>query len=261
MNVWQDIGNAWGAMAWGTRIAILAWIVATISMPIIRWLWGERGLRWGISASVLLQAAAVLLILAWAWGWGWAALAAGAVLVLGWTVEYIGSRTGVPFGRYHYTGRLQPQLGRVPLLIPVAWLMMLPPAWAVAQYITGCAGARGASLAFIAVSALTFTTWDLFLDPQMVGWGLWVWARPGGYFGIPWVNYAGWFLAAGAMTAVIRTGVCPASLPAAPLALIYGLTWLLETVGLGIIWKQPGPAVCGFLGMGAMLFWAWAAGR
>ena len=86
-----------------------------------------------------------------------------------------------------------------------------------------------------------------------------MWERPRGYFGIPWVNYLGWMLAAGTMTAVIRTGLCPGPLPAVPLALIYLLTWLLETVGLGILWKQPGPALCGFAGMGGMLLWAWIA--
>mgnify|MGYP001078631924 CR=1 FL=1 len=196
MNVWQYLLGAWAAMTWLAQGFMVAWIAATIGMPVVRWVWGERGLRWGVSASVLLQAAAVLSILASAWGWASTAGVAGAVLLMGWAVEYLGSKTGVPFGRYAYTERLQPQLGHVPLLIPVAWLMMLPPAWAVAQYITGCAGESGASLAFIAVSALTFTAWDLFLDPQMVAWRLWIWERPGAYFDIPWSNFAGWALAA-----------------------------------------------------------------
>ena len=46
--------------------------------------------------------------------------------MIGWTAEAIGSKTGFPFGAYHYTDRLQPQLLGVPLLIPLAWLMMLP---------------------------------------------------------------------------------------------------------------------------------------
>ena len=261
IGLWQSLAAAWATMTWAARIAILAWVSATMSMPVVRWIWGERGLRWGVTASVLLQAAAVLAVLSSAWGWARTGLLALAVMAMGWAVEFIGSRTGVPFGRYHYTERLQPQLGHVPLLIPVAWLMMLPPAWAVAQYITGCTGQGAISLVFVAVSALTFTAWDLFLDPQMVGWRLWVWERPGGYFGIPWVNYAGWALAAGVMTAVMRVGLCPGALPAVPLVLIYTLTWLLETVGLGILWRQPGPAACGFLAMGGMLLWAWLANR
>ena len=106
---------------------------------------------------------------------------------------------------------------------------------------------------FVLVSALAFTAWDLFLDPQMVGWRLWVWDRRGGYFGIPWVNFFGWALASGTMTAIIR----PDPNEVCPLWLIYSITWLLQTVGLGIIWKQPGPAVCGFFGMGAVVVWSW----
>jgi putative membrane protein len=170
---------------------------------------------------------------------------------MGWVVEYIGSKTGFPFGRYHYSDRLQPQLGHVPLLIPVAWLMMLPPAWAIAETIAPQHG-----LGFVVVSALAFTAWDLYLDPQMVRWRLWVWERPGGYFGIPWVNYGGWILASGTMTAILR----PGDLPLVPLQLIYVITWLLQVIGLGVFWQQPAPALCGFLGMGSLVVWAWVSG-
>jgi putative membrane protein len=142
---------------------------------------------------------------------------------------------------------LQPQLGSVPLLIPLAWLMMLPPAWAVAQ---GIAGAR--VLPFAALSGMAMAAWDLFLDPQMVSWRLWVWDQHGGYFGIPWTNYLGWIGAVALMTAIVR----PAGLPPG-LLLVYILTLLLETVGLGLLWRQPRPALCGFIGMGALLSWMW----
>ncbi|MBL8055303.1 MAG: carotenoid biosynthesis protein, partial [Anaerolineales bacterium] len=150
---------------------------------------------------------------------------------------------------YRYTDLLQPQVLGVPALIPLAWLMMLPPAWAVAAALV-----RPRERApFALVAALAFTAWDLYLDPQMVARGLWVWAEPGGYFGIPWVNFLGWLV-----TAFVITFVCgPADLPARPLAVIYTLTWLLQAVGLGFFWGQPGPALAGFLGMGVfvVLFW------
>jgi uncharacterized membrane protein len=253
--LWQDLVTLWVGMTWAAWIAVLAWVGVTVSMPVVQRVWGDRALRRGVTASVLLQAATVVIILASTWGWGPTALVALIVLSMGWAVEFLGSRTGVPFGRYHYTDHLQPQLGHVPLLIPVAWLMMLPPAWAVAQHITG-----GYGIAFVMVSALAFTAWDLFLDPQMVAWRLWVWERPGGYFGIPWTNFIGWMLASAVMAAVIGA-LRPGPLPTAPLTTIYVLTWLLETVGLGVFWRQPGSALCGFLGMGGMVLWAWLASR
>jgi putative membrane protein len=162
-----------------------------------------------------------------------------------WLIEFVGSTTGYPFGVYHYTDLLQPQVGGVPILIPLGWWMMLPPAWAVAQSLAGSASRP----AFIGWSALALTAWDLFLDPQMVAWGLWKWAQPGGYFGIPWVNFLGWLLASALITALVR----PGPLPARPLMLIYAITWLLESIGLIFFWELPGPGSVGFIGMGSLL--------
>ncbi|MEU6744957.1 carotenoid biosynthesis protein [Spirillospora sp. NPDC046719] len=50
--------------------------------------------------------------------------AAGAVataMALGHTVERIGVRTRLPFGRYTYTPVLRPQVGGVPVAVAVAW--------------------------------------------------------------------------------------------------------------------------------------------
>ena len=248
MALWHTISVTWLELSLLDRIVILAWIGSLALLPVFVWIWNDKALRWGVATGVTLQAIAVLVALGSLWGWVQAAAVGLAIAAMGWAVEFVGSRTGFPFGRYHYTDRLQPQVGHVPLAIPLAWLMMLPPAWAVASLITG-----GHGVAFILVSALAFTAWDLFLDPQMVGWRLWVWEKPGRYFGIPLINYLGWFLASGIMTAILQ----PRQLPEKPLALIYAITWLLETVGLGVFWKQPAPALCGFLGMGGMLAWMW----
>ena len=230
------------------QILLLAWVLEMVSVPILKWRWGARAERTGIMLGVLLQASAVMAVLYTAWDL-WPTLRAALIVAgLGWAVEYVGSRTGVPFGRYHYTERLQPQLGGVPLLIPLAWLMMLPPAWAAAQLVTG-----GTGTSFVLAAALAFTAWDLFLDPQMVAWGFWVWDQPGGYFGIPWVNYAGWFLASATMTALTAPGL----LPTRPLFLIYGITWFLQAFGQFLFWQLRGPAVVGAVGMGIWVVWAW----
>ncbi len=234
------------------RFLLAAWVLVMISLPVIRWTAGDAFLPLVVSAGVVLQTAAVLTVLGSTWGARRTILTVLIVTVLAWGVEALGSQTGVPFGVYHYTQKLQPQILGVPLLIPLAWLMMLPPAWAVAQRIVG-AGRRAA---FIAVAALAFTVWDLFLDPQMAGWGLWVWERPGGYFGIPWVNYLGWLAASALITAAVQ----PAPVPQGPLILIYAVTWALETVGLLVFWGLPGPALIGGAAMGGMLIWAGLAG-
>ena len=232
---------------------VVLWIVTMIGLPIMRWVWGDAALPAGITISVGVQIVAVIVILLH--GWGWARKVAVVVLVVSaaWLVEFVGSSTGFPFGVYHYTDKLHPQLGGVPLLIPFAWLMMLPSAWALAYQIVG----KRRKVAFVLVSALAFTAWDLFLDPQMVGWGLWIWNDPGAFhfFGIPWVNYAGWLIASALITALALPLLRLEQLPRRPLLILYAITWILETIGQLFFWGLPGPAVVGFMAMGLMLLW------
>jgi putative membrane protein len=222
------------------------WALSMISLPIARWTFGEVVIPWDITVSTLLQAAAAIaVLLGSAWTMPKIVRTVGTILLIAFLVEFVGSQTGFPFGAYHYTDQLQPQLGNVPLILPLAWLMMLPAAWAVAACITDAwRGWR-----FILVSVLAFTAWDLFLDPQMVGWNLWEWAQPGGYFGIPWVNYAGWLLASALITLLAR----PQPLPLRPLLIMYATVWALQAIGQLFFWNLPGPALVGFVGMGVPL--------
>ncbi len=228
---------------------IVIWTLTMLAQPILLWTRGQAALTIGMSWTVVVQAATVLVILAQAWGWKRTISLLALVTLLAYLAEFWGSQTGFPFGEYHYTDVLQPQWAGVPLLIPLAWWMMLPPSWGVARLIVG---ERGRLPVFVFVSALAFTAWDLFLDPQMAAWGFWIWEQPGPYFGIPWVNYLGWLLVSALVTALAR----PRDLPLAPLVAVYAITWLLQTIGQGFFWSQPGPAICGFLGMGGMLLWA-----
>ena len=241
---------------------LLAWVAVMIALPIIDWIGGESATVMVISAGVLCQFWAVMSVVVRAWGWRRTGIVAVSVALMAWALEFLGSHTGFLFGAYAYTDKLQPQLGGVPLLIPLAWMMMLPPAWAVAQRLVGQGTSWPGRLCFIAVSALAFTVWDLFLDPQMVTWDLWRWASPGGgfpasYFGIPWTNYVGWLVGSALITAIVR----PRPLPATPLLLIYGITWALESIGLAFFWGLAGPALVGFVAMGGMLALAVRQGR
>ena len=226
---------------------LIVWVLAMISLPIQKWLLGENALATGISIGVLLQLMAVWAILVWTWGLRRAALVTGVIALLAWGGEFVGHTTGFPFGAYAYTDRLQPQLGGVPLLIPLAWLMMLPSAWVIARRIT-----RN-PIAFVLVSALAFTVWDLFLDPQMVGWNLWQWAHPVGYFGIPWLNFVGWLIASAVITLIARRLAPLNDLPSRPLIAMYAVTWALETIGLLCFWGLTGPALVGGAAMGLVL--------
>jgi putative membrane protein len=233
-----------------TWMVLAAWTLVFICVPILLWNFGQPGLTVGIAAGVLAQVGAALFVTARAWGIAPTLRTVAVVLVCAWAMEFIGHTTGFPFGSYDYTERFQPQLGGVPLLIPLAWLMMLPPSWAVARAITG----QASGPAFVAMTAIAITAWDLFLDPQMVNWDVWRWADPGPfhYFGIPWVNFAGWLLTASLITVLAR----PRALPVPALLAIYAITWALQLIGQLCFWALPGSALVGGLIMGGVLAWA-----
>jgi len=230
-----------------------AWLLSMMALPISLWTLGDAIFSIGITLAALVQAAVVFLILLQQWGMRTAVRAFALTALLSWAAEWMGSHTGLLFGAYHYTALLQPQILGVPLLIPIAWFMLLPPSWVMAQQILGSRlqDWRGRVIA-AALSAFALTAWDLYLDPQMVARGFWVWAQPGGYFGIPWSNYVGWFVTAFVMTLIIR----PRPLKPLPLGFIYAAVWFFQGVGQAIFWKQPGPALVGTLVMGAV--WAYA---
>jgi len=250
----RDMLKAFNALRYPrtTLIPLIFWVLTMLSLPMLGWILGEGYLLRGMSVGVLMQSAAVLIILYNAWGLVRTLKIFVIVTVLAYLAELIGSSTGFLFGKYHYTDLLQPQIAGVPLLIPLAWLMMLPPAWAIAQIIFPPSNSRF-PIPSILLSALAFTAWDLFLDPQMVGWGFWRWEVPGQYFGIPLSNYLGWIV----VSAIITLAANPKDLPVGPLALVYILTWILQTIGQGIFWSQPGPAIAGFLGSGLFVLLAW----
>ncbi len=124
------------------------------------------------------------------------ALLFGLAAVVSYALEEIGVRTGLVYGRYHYSDMLGPKLGHVPVLIPLAWFMMIYPSWLVARALL-----RGVEtdtprgiVAQAVIAAMAMTAWDTVMDPGMAAAGNWVWEQGGSYFGVPLRNYAGWLL-------------------------------------------------------------------
>jgi putative membrane protein len=171
--------------------------------------------------------------------------AAAATAVLTNAVERAGTTTGRPFGRYHYTDALQPQVGGVPVLVPMAWFAMAVPAREAAH---AALGARSTRTTRIVAGAATLTAWDLFLDPQMVGEGYWRWVRPGAYRGIPLSNYLGWFFTSMAVMAVLEITLPPGE-PVPELVAEYGGMAAMQTAGFASFLGDRAVAVVGGIGM------------
>lgn len=228
------------------------WLITMIIIPILGWTHGIAIRNIGIQFSVVFQTLAILSILIQSWSLQRILTVFVAIATFTLLTEAIGTATGLPFGEYTYTDQLQPQLLHVPLLIPLAWFMILPLAWAIAD------PHRHTRWQFALIAGIATTAWDLFLDPQMVNWGFWTWATNGAYFGIPLTNYVGWMLTATHITALLHPHIPALTNPQRhALLTIYTLTWLLETIGLALFWSQLGPAVIGGLIMGTITLYGW----
>jgi putative membrane protein len=132
-------------------------------------------------------------------GWRRAAAFFAVSTVLSLGSELAGVRTGLIFGSYEYTKALGPKiLGDVPYVIPLAWFMMIYPAYVIASLALDgqpiSKGGRFGRLCYFAlVAGMIMTAWDLTLDPYMVDIPMaWIWHDKGQYFGIPFHNYVGW---------------------------------------------------------------------
>jgi uncharacterized membrane protein len=116
--------------------------------------------------------------------------------LISFLLEVIGVRTGWVYGAYHYSPMLGPKLAGVPVLIPLAWFMMIYPSWLVARALMS--GVNVGSLAGLVsqalIAAMVMTAWDTVMDPGMAAAGNWVWEHGGSYFGVPLRNYLGWLL-------------------------------------------------------------------
>jgi putative membrane protein len=112
-------------------------------------------------------------------------------------MENIGVMTGFPFGPYHYTDVLGPKLFLVPILIGPAYFGTGYVSWLLGNVLLGT-DARRDSLATIlvpAIAAFIMVGWDVCLDPGSSTIGhIWIWHKGGGYFGVPFTNYLGWYL-------------------------------------------------------------------
>jgi putative membrane protein len=184
----------------------------------------DRVPSWGIwmgGALLLLQGAAALCWLLGLHG-GRGGLAALLVFLLAWAIEYAGVTSGVPFGRYQYTGALQPQLfGTVPLAIPCAWLMVAAGAWQLTRDFRrtkdGSAGVRPSSFVLRRIGRnksdgglVLAATLVLLLDLQIETVATkinqyWIWHDGGPYYGVPTANFVAWWLTGLAMALVVAT--------------------------------------------------------
>ena len=101
--------------------------------------------------------------------------------LLGFVAEVLGVTYGIPFGNYQYTATLFPRILGVPLVMAAAWLVLF-------AYTRQMVRNPFAAAAWM-------TAIDFVIDPLAANnLGFWKWENPGPYYGIPWSNFAGWYV-------------------------------------------------------------------
>jgi uncharacterized membrane protein len=238
-------------------IALLAFYAVLVTYGVLRIVVGGGVDLWITPVSTLIALIFTLLHAAQRRGWGRALMLFIVVFLTGLLLESLGVATGAIYGPYHYTDRLGIKfLGLVPLLIPVAWFMMMYPSMLIAELAlpAGWKERWLGRLAIAAVGGLAMTAWDLVMDPLMVQGGHWKWEVEGAYFGIPVQNFWGWWLTTFLAIFIYQSlekfvrGVKEPSIEVSWAILLYILIGV-SNICTGFLFNLEGPALVGIFAM------------
>ena len=110
----------------------------------------------------------------------WRALLAAACI--GFAVEVLGVQTRLPFGAYRYSAVLAPSFFGVPVAIAGAWLVLI-------AYVRQMQVPLRAAAVWMAAI-------DLIIEPLAADrLNFWRWSAVGFWYGAPYTNFIGWYLA------------------------------------------------------------------
>ena len=127
----------------------------------------------------------------------------GTLIFTGWALsvafvaEFSSTRTGVPFGLYHYTGATRGQelyLANVSLMDSLSFTFLAYASFSLARLFLN----RSRGLALVMLSGALMMLMDVVIDPLAVRGDQWFlghlfyYAEKGVYFGVPLSNFLGW---------------------------------------------------------------------
>ena len=224
-------------------------IALQISYPLVS---GDT-LRYVTIFFVIAGALLMLVHALLSYGFKYFAIFGSVTFIFSLLVEILGSKTGWPFGTYAYSDSLGFKVAGVPIIVPLAWIMMAHPVLIAARktfpnwaFLYGGAG---------------LMVWDLFLDPQMVSVGKWTWEVVGPHVPyqpeIPLSNTAGWLFAGMGLMALLNLILPKERRKAGVNSTIPDifLAWTLFSYVVGNLFFFDRPGVAIFAGI-AFLLWA-----
>jgi uncharacterized membrane protein len=188
-------------------------------------------------------------------GLTWTASFLGITLAFGWLIEAIGTATQFPFGDYSYSDDLGLAILGVPIVIPMAWSMMSYPILLAVQRLSSTA------LGVAVLGSWLLFSWDLFLDPQMVGEGYWVWTNVDwtlpGIDNIPLQNFLGWLLSGFVLMWLLDRLPRKSAKDGVPILM---LSWMFvsNVLANAVFFDRPAVALWGGIAMAIVVLpWWW----
>jgi putative membrane protein len=142
-------------------------------------------------------------------GWRRTLLFAACVSPVAWLAEFSSTRTGIPFGLYHYTGETRGQelfVANVPFMDPLSFSFLAYASLCLAR--AALRGRRVPPPTMALATGVLMMLLDVVIDPVAVRGDRWFLGRifhyveAGAYFGVPLSNFAGWVLVGAVGTGV-----------------------------------------------------------
>jgi len=226
-----------------------AWLLTAQSQQIMRWSFRITG-----PAVVVLGFLAAALHAGGRVGWKAALAALGLGSIVALASELTGTSTGYPFGEYAYTPLLGYRiLGLVPFPIPVSWTYMLYCSLAMVGRLLPARDSWRDRLAWALLAGLFLTAWDVSMDPAMVRTNHWVWRTIGPFYGMPFSNWAGWYLTGVIVSLIMLTFIRPSIIarrvsPGAFPLWLYAVNGILP-IAVCLRYGMTGAAVLGTIAM------------
>jgi len=116
------------------------------------------------------------------------------IWLMGYTVEIVGVKTGLPFGQYSYSEVFGWNVLEVPPLIGINWLLIIWGGHSLARNFLIPSNLRWVFTAFLAVAI------DLLIEPVAIHYEFWYWAESTP----PIENYVSWFVIAAVMALIFE---------------------------------------------------------
>lgn len=185
----------------------------------------------------LMVAFSLAFVVAHGWqrfGWRELGVFFAIVFVIGNVYENLSIATSFPFGWYHYTEQLGPKFIFTPLIINVAYFQMVYLVWCLTNVVIDRYTNRLAGAVVVVqpvVATFIMVMWDLMIDPFMSTVSEhWVWHDGGSFYGVPFQNYAGWFLCVYTMFQLFALWTRRSSAPGIPAVSVSRSSWTRMTV-------------------------------